>query len=442
MGSTTSRACLAAQEGNSSAIARLVARGEDLNADDGTSYGWKPVHYAVYGNQPGMVKVLADHGANINVKSAKGYISGDQTALMVAADKGKASCIRVLLDARADVDVKDQSTWQALHYAVSSNHEDCVKLLLDHGANPNAFTSSNKTALDMAADKSLIPILSMLLPFCTDDRVLATFLRVVSKEDKEAIRVIGSSGRIPLPILQDWAHKVLVRANDADRAVLQIENKLDMLTSRQHSVATGGGAQSALAATIAQERSELRKSLPEAQAKAASLREIGNMLGRMTGLPPPPPTPSGTSTATAAILGVAATAAAFLASWYTGASDAPSPPAASPPAPARAPPRRSSGTRTSTAASPAAGAGVSCTSTANTPSGTAAREAPATAAPVDEPATDSASACSVCMDKGKNAALVPCGHLFCFSCASAVKAAGQPCPMCRKPISSVLKVFG
>lgn len=45
--------------------------------------------------------------------------------------------------------------------------------------------------------------------------------------------------------------------------------------------------------------------------------------------------------------------------------------------------------------------------------------------------------CPVCLDNGRNVALVPCGHTLCRECAARVR----PCPVCRSPIASILTLY-
>lgn len=45
--------------------------------------------------------------------------------------------------------------------------------------------------------------------------------------------------------------------------------------------------------------------------------------------------------------------------------------------------------------------------------------------------------CPVCLEAKKDTALVPCGHVCCKTCAPSQK----KCPLCRKVVSSTMKVF-
>jgi len=50
--------------------------------------------------------------------------------------------------------------------------------------------------------------------------------------------------------------------------------------------------------------------------------------------------------------------------------------------------------------------------------------------------------CCVCSERRKDAALVPCGHkAMCLNCAMNVQRRGLACPVCREPITQVLRVY-
>ena len=53
------------------------------------------------------------------------------------------------------------------------------------------------------------------------------------------------------------------------------------------------------------------------------------------------------------------------------------------------------------------------------------------------------SECCVCWEQPKNCALYKCGHVcMCYSCAVGIKKSKDPlCPVCRREISDVIKIF-
>jgi len=58
----------------------------------------------------------------------------------------------------------------------------------------------------------------------------------------------------------------------------------------------------------------------------------------------------------------------------------------------------------------------------------------------DQETEDRAKACVICASNVKQCACVPCGHLlYCISCAN--KRQETKCPMCRKSMKQVIRIF-
>src|SRR6185295_8891621 len=72
-----------------------------------------------------------------------------RTALMMAAPYGSPEMIRVLLDARANVNARDVAGMTPLMFAVASENQDAevIKLLLAAGADTKVQTTTGETAL-------------------------------------------------------------------------------------------------------------------------------------------------------------------------------------------------------------------------------------------------------------------------------------------------------
>jgi len=93
--------------------------------------------------------------------------SGD-TALRLAARRGHASCVQILLAAGADVD--DTSAfvrpgWTPLHEAASAGWADCVQALLEAGAITEAENHDGWTPLHLAAHRGRPACVQALLTF-------------------------------------------------------------------------------------------------------------------------------------------------------------------------------------------------------------------------------------------------------------------------------------
>lgn len=75
-----------------------------------------------------------------------------RSALHCAAYTGSLECLRLLLEAGANVNTQDSEGVTALHWACAGGHTDCVQLLLASGAYPNSMEQSQQqlTPLDYA----------------------------------------------------------------------------------------------------------------------------------------------------------------------------------------------------------------------------------------------------------------------------------------------------
>jgi len=55
---------------------------------------------------------------------------------------------------------------------------------------------------------------------------------------------------------------------------------------------------------------------------------------------------------------------------------------------------------------------------------------------------DEDDSCSICLDNAVNCAILECGHVcICYGCADGLRNANQPCPICRKDIRSVVRIY-
>lgn len=85
--------------------------------------------------------------------------NGD-TALMMAAYKGRYDVAKVLLDKGAE---PNQTGWAALHYAAAVGNNQIVQLLLDHSAYIDAESPNQTTPIMMAARGGHILTVKLLL---------------------------------------------------------------------------------------------------------------------------------------------------------------------------------------------------------------------------------------------------------------------------------------
>jgi ankyrin repeat protein len=109
------------------------------------------------GDHRAFDRMLKDDRAHANLKGP-----GGSTPLMYAALYGDADCIRRLLAAGADPNVKNESGATALMWATDSLEK--TQLLIEHGANVNAVSDFGRTPLLIATGRSgSSPVVKLLL---------------------------------------------------------------------------------------------------------------------------------------------------------------------------------------------------------------------------------------------------------------------------------------
>jgi len=102
---------VAIERGNSEILAMVVAAGANVNRklENGTA----PLITATkQGCSPNVIRILTDAGAEIEARDEKGM-----TALMHAANVDNAVCVNALLRAGADIDATDNSGSKAINFA-------------------------------------------------------------------------------------------------------------------------------------------------------------------------------------------------------------------------------------------------------------------------------------------------------------------------------------
>jgi ankyrin repeat protein len=81
------------------------------------------------------VRWLIDHGADLNA------LSNGRTALMIAASQGRPEIAKLLIDAKADLDLKsDSESLAAVDYARLAGRDDIVAMLRAAGAKEGVVT--------------------------------------------------------------------------------------------------------------------------------------------------------------------------------------------------------------------------------------------------------------------------------------------------------------
>jgi ankyrin repeat protein len=166
----------AAEGGNEERVIRLLDTDPLLLEGEDDGYGDRPLAWAAFSGELGMVRLLMDRGANIDATGrydgktalhraveggaeevvallldkgahANSRDEGGGTLLIDACDKGHLGVVKVLVQHMGghELAARDQYGKTALHYAGYNGHEEVVRFLLLAGADPTITDNDGRT---------------------------------------------------------------------------------------------------------------------------------------------------------------------------------------------------------------------------------------------------------------------------------------------------------
>lgn len=120
---------LASHFGNEETVKLLLDQGADINtrSKDGNLNNMA-IHAAIAGNHEHIVKLLIEHGADLDIKCEGKWRPGF-TPLHVAAYFGRASMIKMLIEAGADKSAQNDKGETPCEVAISREHQEAAALL-------------------------------------------------------------------------------------------------------------------------------------------------------------------------------------------------------------------------------------------------------------------------------------------------------------------------
>ncbi|KAF9925244.1 Glycerophosphocholine phosphodiesterase [Linnemannia zychae] len=147
------------------------------------AYTYTPLSIACRLGHPEVVSLLIHYGADLDAQDEDG-----ETALIIASKNGHVECVKLLIKGPykgANLELREHFYgWTALHLAAIENHPDVVKVLLEAGANPDVLDFSSWTPHEHAVFAA--------------NNVCAALLRPVTKNLDERQRlqklIINDSG--------------------------------------------------------------------------------------------------------------------------------------------------------------------------------------------------------------------------------------------------------
>ena len=117
-----------------------------------------PIIIASENENPNIVKLLIDAGADVDERN-----ENQDTALKIAVLKNNATITKYLIKAGADVNFKDANAVSLLHLATECGNVEIITALIAKGANLDSKSELNETPLYIALKNSQRDIFKLLL---------------------------------------------------------------------------------------------------------------------------------------------------------------------------------------------------------------------------------------------------------------------------------------
>uniref|UniRef100_A0A2K5JT42 Uncharacterized protein n=1 Tax=Colobus angolensis palliatus TaxID=336983 RepID=A0A2K5JT42_COLAP len=156
-GKSDERLLQAVENNDAPRVAALIAR-KGLVPTKLDPEGKSAFHLAAMRGAASCLEVMIAHGANVMSTDGAGY-----NALHLAAKYGHPQCLKQLLQASCVVDVVDSSGWTALHHAVAGGCLSCSEVLCSFKAHLNPQDRSGATPLIIAAQMCHTDLCRLLL---------------------------------------------------------------------------------------------------------------------------------------------------------------------------------------------------------------------------------------------------------------------------------------
>ncbi|MDR2113370.1 MAG: ankyrin repeat domain-containing protein, partial [Candidatus Accumulibacter sp.] len=148
--------------GDTAAVIALIERGMEVNTVDRN--GNTLLIQSIQRDLPELFDYLMQRRARVNMRNRNG-----ETALGIAAFRGRASHVRRLVEAGAEVNL---SGWPPLVYAAYNGHAEIIDYLIGQGAEVDAKAENGSTALFFAARLGHIEAVKTLLKHRADPNIV------------------------------------------------------------------------------------------------------------------------------------------------------------------------------------------------------------------------------------------------------------------------------
>jgi TonB family protein len=237
----------AALTGQAETVRSLLAKAKPADRDAVDARGWNALMYAVKGGHGEIVRMLLEAGASVDGRDDAG-----ETALHLAARYGRARPAELLLRAGADLEARDSEGRSALYRAIERHSADVIELL------QAAALAKAKGALSLAAtetpDQTLPPRIIEQTPAPYSETALAkgiegqVVLMVLVRRDGSVGAVTVSKGleasldESAQRTVREWKFAPAMRNGRTVEVVLEVEVRFQLPDESRPDASRGGAS--------------------------------------------------------------------------------------------------------------------------------------------------------------------------------------------------------
>ena len=149
----------AAALGDAKQVRTILTRDRDA-VRTRSSDGWTPLHLAAFMGHPSVVRILLDHGADLEAVAQNGIANRPLHAAL--AGKESPEVFELLLAGGADVNAKAEAEATPLHLAAARGNMRFTRRLLELKADPAARMTDGKLPAAFAAERGHPEVAALL----------------------------------------------------------------------------------------------------------------------------------------------------------------------------------------------------------------------------------------------------------------------------------------